>query len=120
MADFKTNYNLEEWYEYIRDRVFLVRLYRRTGDWTPYEIEAKDPKQSLFEAGDQSFHYCRIENFVELPDGDVLLGIRYLHPETLEEDTFVDYRKLTDVSLIMPDEVDTGKKKEEELQTKED
>ena len=104
MADYKSRYNLEEWFEYFKDRVFLVRLFRRVGDWTPYELEVKDPKQSHFEQGDQNFNACKIDHFIELPDGDVLLAVRYLMPDTLEEEQFVDYKKLSEVALVMPDD----------------
>lgn len=106
-------YNFDEWWEYIKDRVFLIRNYRRVGDWTPEELAAKNPKQSQFEQGDDIFNYGKIEQFTELPDGDVFLAIRYLKPDTLEEEDFLAYRKLSDVSLVLPDRVKKEEIKEE-------
>lgn len=104
MAEFKSDYNFEEWFEFVKNKIFLVRLFRRIGDWTPYELEVKDPKQSHFEQGNETFHPCKIEQFIELPDGDVLLAVRYLKPDTMEEEDFVDYKKLSEIALIMPDD----------------
>lgn len=113
MAEFKSDYNFEEWFEFVKNKVFLVRLFRRVGDWTPYELEVKDPKQSHFEQGDKTFHPCKIEQFIELPDGDVLLAVRYLKPDTMEEEDFVDYRKLSEVALLLPDSTDNLNKVKE-------
>lgn len=115
MADYKSSWNLDEWFEAFRNRVLLVRLFRRVGDWTPFELDAKDPEQSQFEQGDKAFHACKIDHFIELPDGDVLLAIRYLLPDTMEEEDFVDYKKLSEVALVMPDDnYGVELKKEEE------
>lgn len=103
MAYRSDTYNFDEWFEFIKDKIFLIRNYRRIGDWTPKELEEKDPDQSQFEQGDQAFNYGMIEYFVELPDGDVLLAIRYLHPETMDAEEFLAFKKLSEVSLIMPD-----------------
>ena len=118
MADFKSSWNLDEWFEFFRNRVFLVRLFRRVGDWTPHELDVKDPNQSHFEQGDKTFNLCKIDHFIELPDGDVLLAVRYLNPDTMEEDDFVDYRKLSEVALLLPDNTD-NLNKVKEIETKE-
>lgn len=108
-------YNMDEWYEFVKDKVFLIRNYRRVGDWTPEELDAKAPNQSQFEQGDDIFNYGRIEHFIELPDGNVMLGIRYIEPKDFKEVEFVTYKKLSEVSLVMPDRIEVNEVLEKDV-----
>lgn len=74
--------------------------YRRVGDWTPHEIEKKYIDQSEFK--DTHYEFVKIKECVELPDGDVLLGLQFiLDLEDLSnEDPIINYRKLSQIELL--------------------
>lgn len=54
------------------DRVFRILKYRRVGDWTPEEIDKKYIDQSQYV--DSYYHFVKIKEAIELPDGDILIG----------------------------------------------
>lgn len=96
-------YDFETWFDVIKGLVFRVRVYRRAGDWTPYELNNYDVIPSQYIDGD-SFIFCKIEKAIELPDGEVLLGIRYLNNITKEPADFIEYNKLSNINLVEVDE----------------
>lgn len=96
-------YNFEEWFPEIKNKVFRIRVFRRVGDWRPYEMQNPTRDQSMYVEGD-SYIYCSIEKAVLLPDGDVLLGIRYLDKDTKEGVGYLEYNKLSNINLVQADE----------------
>lgn len=95
-------YDFETWFNEIKGLIFRIRVYRRVGDWTPYEMEHTDKIPSQYIDG-EAFVICRIENAIVLTDGDVLLGIRYLDKDTLEPLNFIEYNKLSNINLVQVD-----------------
>lgn len=95
-------YNFETWFEEVKDRVFRIRIYRRIGDWTPYELDHSDEIPSQYIDG-ETFVYCKIDEAVALPDGDVLLGVRYINKETGQDAGFIEYNKLSNINLVQAD-----------------
>lgn len=77
-------------------RIYRYWVYKRM--FTPEEQDAKWSDQSVFE--DEECNYGIIEEAVELPDGDILLGFRY---PTESEDSYsagyIDYYKLSEIAL---------------------
>lgn len=98
----KDFYNFEEWFPEIKGKVFRIRVFRRVGDWTPYEMQNPTRTQSMYIEGN-SFIFCKVEEAILLPDGDVLLAIRFLDKDTLEPVDFVEYHKLSNVNLVQVD-----------------
>ena len=99
MTDFET------WlHDYGEDRVFRMLVYRRPGQmYTPYEMERKFIDQnSLYD--DTYFNFVKIEEVIELPDGDILLGLKELYDEYEGRDCWKDsgvklYKKLSEIEL---------------------
>ena len=106
-------YDFATWFEVIKDLIFRIRVYRRMGDWTPYEMEHPDEIPSQYQDGD-AFVFCKIEKAIELSDGDVLLGVRYIDNETKEPLNFVEYHNLSNINLIQVDEDNKEVKAEDE------
>ena len=109
MTDFET------WlHDYGKDRVFRMLVYRRPGQmYTPYEIERRFVDQnSLYD--DTHFNFVKIEEAIELPDGDILLGLKELYDEYEECDGWRDsgvtlYKKLSEIELsFFEKDMDTG------------
>lgn len=94
MTDFETWF-LDAGY----DRIFRMLEYRRIGDWTPYEKEQKFTDESQFK--DNHYQFVKIKEVIELPDGDVLLGLAFVIDwEDLEnENLWINYRKLSQIEL---------------------
>lgn len=102
----KKNRNLktyDEWLSLVKDRTFRVRVYRRVGDWTPKELQDIDPNQSHYVGGD-AFILCTIDDAITMPDGNILLGIRYLDADTHEPVNFIEYHTMDEISLVQVDE----------------
>ena len=93
-----------------RDRVFRMLEFRRPGDWTPREIEKKWMDQSQY-VSDQ-YEFVKIVEAIELPDGDILLGMNYVDPDAYPEENYVGkdwihYRKLSQIELLfMPKDME--------------
>ena len=89
--------NINDWLEQMSGVIFHVTSYRNPEEWFPYS--ATGEKQV---GGMPKYAACVIENAIELPDGDVLLGLRYLSddsPDAIVGD-YIDFQKLSDVNLI--------------------
>ena len=100
---YKYFFNFEEWFPEITGKVFRIRVFRRVGDWTPYEMQNPSRSQSMYVEGDL-FILCLIEKAILLPDGDVLLAIRYLDKDTREPEQYVEYNKLSNINLVQMDD----------------
>lgn len=95
MTDFET------WLlDYGYDRIFRMLEYRRVGDWTPHEMEKKYTDQSGFK--DLHYQYIKIKEVVELPDGDILLGLQFIYDlsDLDDENSWINYRKLSQIELV--------------------
>lgn len=82
------------------DAIFRMLEYRRVGDWTPREMENKYIDQSEFKSS--VYQFVMIKEAMELPDGDVLLGLVNIEEwSDLEkiDDKWVNYRKLSQIEL---------------------
>lgn len=95
-------YDFETWFNEIKGLIFRIRIYRRVGDWTPYEMNHAEQIPSQYIDG-EAFVICRIEKAIALLDGDVLLGIRYIDKDTLEPFDFIEYNKLSNINLAQVD-----------------
>lgn len=94
MTDFQT-WLLDDGY----DRIFRMWEFRRIGDWTPREIERKWSDQSQYVNNDS--HFVKIKEAIELPNGDILLGLQYLYEwnDIGKEDCEINYKKLSQIEL---------------------
>lgn len=81
------------------NRIFRMLEYRRIGDWTPYEMEKKYTDQSEFK--DNHYQFVKIKEAIELPDGDVLVGLQFIcdWEELSIEKPWIHYRKLSQIEL---------------------
>lgn len=103
------NTDLETWLHDIgEERVFRILEYRRPGQYTPYEMENKFMDESLYK--DNEYKLVIIEEVIELPDKDILIGFREV--EDIEEYTeygeeekelkirdVIEYLKLSEIRL---------------------
>ncbi len=82
-----------------KERIFRMLELRRPGDWTPYELDKKFTDESRYI--DNHFTYVMIKEAIELPDGDILLGLAYLgDPSDINlGSTTILYRKLSEIVL---------------------
>lgn len=96
-------FDFETWFDEIKNMTFRIRVYRRVGDWTPYELNHDDVIPSQYVDGD-AFIPCKIEKAIALSDGDVLLGIRYLDNTMKDEIDFIEYLKLSNINLVQVDQ----------------
>lgn len=78
------------------DRIYCYWVYKRM--FTPAEQAAKWSDQSCFE--DNACSYGRIEEAVELPDGDVLIGFRDPRDAGTVADGYITYYKLSEIHLV--------------------
>lgn len=84
-----------------RDRIFRMLEYRRIGDWTPHEMENKYIDQSEFKSC--MYQFVMIKEAIELPDGDVLLGLVNIEEWSdlqKNDDKWINYRKLSQIELV--------------------
>ena len=77
------------------ERIYRFYVYKKA--FTPYEVENKFTDESRFE--DSHYTYGMIRESVELPDGDVLLGIQELYDELPDEIENIGYYKLSEIRL---------------------
>lgn len=103
-------FDFETWFDEIKGNIFRIRVYRRVGDWTPYEFSHPEEVPSQYIDGN-AFIYCTIDEAIALPDGDVFLGIRYYDIDTKTPANFLEYNKLSNINLIQVDD-DNGIQKE--------
>ncbi len=80
------------------DRIFRFLVYKR--NYTPYEIEQKWRDQSEFT--DTFYSYGKIEEAIELPNKDVLLGIRLVYDGELIDR--LEYFNLSEIKLYFSEE----------------
>lgn len=93
MTDFQT-WLLDDGY----NRIFRMWELRRIGDWTPYEIEEKWSDQSQY-VSNECMHVT-IKEAIELPDGDILLGLQYISEfDDITKDKYIEYKKLSQIEL---------------------
>lgn len=76
-------------------RIYRYWVYKRM--FTPAEQEAKWSDQTCFE--EDECYYGRIEEDVELPDGDVLLGFASPELDGGKYEGSLDYYKLSQILL---------------------
>lgn len=92
--------NFATWFLYsAKNRVFRMWEFRRIGDWTPLELESKYMDQSQYKSD-----YCQlvsIKEAIELPDKDILLGLRFLYEGDDIHDAHygIEYRRLSQIQL---------------------
>lgn len=96
MKDFNT------WFHEVgKKRMFTMWELRRPGDWTPYEMEKKFTDESFY----KDIHGVNVflREAIELPDGDILLGIKYIYDyddlEDKPEKEVLHYKKLSQIEL---------------------
>lgn len=82
-----------------RGRVFRMWVYKRM--FTPYEQEQKYIDESVYECDECSNVF--IEEVIELPDKDILLGVRVVYDaesvEKTADEWHIDYYKLSEIRL---------------------
>ena len=96
----RCNTDLETWLHDFGDRVYRILEYRKPGQYTPYEVENKFRDESLFV--ENEYKHVVIEEVIELPDKDLLIGFRECFMEDDEEYSFgcsIEYYKLGDIKL---------------------
>lgn len=97
----RCNTDLQTWLMDYGDRVYRILKYRKEGQYTPYEIENKFEDESLFE----DIHYKKvvIDEVVELPDKDLLIGFREVFIDDTDEEYgysgSIEYYKLSEIKL---------------------
>lgn len=93
--------DLETWVLDNDDRIYRYWVYKRM--FTPTEIEAKYIDQSCYENDHCMFGF--IEEAVELPDGDVLLGFADPSDFGTEVEGCLTYHKLSQIDMMFyPDD----------------
>ena len=65
----RCNTDLETWLHDFEDDIFRILVYRKPGQYTPYEMENKFSDESLYV--DNEYKRVFIEDVIELPDKDV-------------------------------------------------
>lgn len=89
--------NFETWMLDNDDRIYRYWVYKRM--FTPRELEEKRRNQSCYE--DDMYCYGRIEEAVELPDGDVLVA--FSNPADDDDDDrkgILYFYKLSELRLV--------------------
>lgn len=80
------------------DTIFRMQVYKRL--YTPYEAANKFMDETQFEGDWQ--HVCICEVY-ELPDKDILLGVRRIYDEDdwhlWEDEWIIEYYKLSEIRL---------------------
>ena len=86
------------------DRIFRMNEFRKPGDWTPYEMDKKFADESRFV--DDISQFVKIKEAIELPDGDIFLGLQFIcDPDNIEElenlnsNPDISYYKLSEIRL---------------------
>lgn len=94
------------------NRTFRILEYRRSGDWTPRELEGKYIDQSRYV--DDRYAHIKIKEAIELPDRDILIGYIDVTDSDFDEDfdedkAWVNYRKLSQLEICWFPEDDDPK-----------
>lgn len=92
MTDFET------WLHHIGyDRIFRMWKYKRM--FTPYEQKEAFSDESIYE--DDTCDYVKIREAIELPDGDILLGLQTIEDSSdlEDENSYLTYCKLSQIEL---------------------
>lgn len=79
------------------DRIFRVWKYKRM--FTPYEQKEAFSDESIYE--DDICDYIKIREAIELPDGDILLGLQTIEDSSdlEDENLYLTYCKLSQIEL---------------------
>lgn len=79
------------------DRIF--RMWRYKIMFTPYEQKEAFSDESIYE--DDECDYVKIREAIELPDGDILLGLQTIEDsEDLDDkDSYLTYERLSRIEL---------------------
>lgn len=79
------------------DRIFRVWKYKRM--FTPYEQKEAFSDESIYE--DDICDYVKIREAIELPDGDILLGLQTIEDskDLDNEDSYLSYYRLSQIEL---------------------
>ena len=85
--------NIFNFTEEHKDDCFRYLVHKKI--WTPYEQDLKDEYQCLTECDTAMYGY--IVECVELPNGDVLLGL------SESRDGYISYYKLSELDLALSD-----------------
>ena len=82
-----------------KSKIWRMWIYRRM--FTPYEQDEKFSDETMFENSECSF-IC-IETVHDLPDGDLVLGVRYIYDEVglnePESEHIIEYLKFSEIRL---------------------
>lgn len=98
MTDFDT------WlHDFGYDHIFRILIPRKPMQYTPYEFDQKFSDESLYV--DNHYKKVIIDDAVELPDGDIMIGFRevydkdVLHDSVNHGDSPILFKKLSEVEL---------------------
>lgn len=80
----RCNTDLETWLHDFSDRVYRILEYRKPYEYTPYEMENKFVDESIYR--DTHYKIVFIEEVIELPDKDILIGFREILDIAEDED----------------------------------
>lgn len=94
----KITTDMKTWLRDFGDRIYRYVVYKKL--FTPYEQQRAFVDESQFE--DSRYTLCKIEEAVELGNGDWLLGLRTIG-EDGEVFSIVEYHKLSDIKLALFD-----------------
>ena len=86
--------DFETWLLDWGDRTYRHLVYKKM--FTPYEQQQAFSDESVYE--DTYYQFCKIEEAIDLGNGDWLLGLRILN-EDLEPHSTVEYYKLSEIRL---------------------
>ena len=76
------------------DRIYRFLVYKKM--FTPYEQKNAFSDETVYE--DTYYQFCRIEEAIDICNGDWLLGLRILN-EDLENTSVIEYYKLSEIRL---------------------
>lgn len=101
----RCNTDLETWLHDFEDNIFRILVYRKPGQYTPYETENKFVDESLYV--DNEYKKVFIEDVIELPDKDILFGFREVLDVNQNENgeyecelaDSIEYYKLSEIKL---------------------
>lgn len=98
------NTDLDTWLHDFGNNVFRILVYRKLGQYTPYEMKNKFSDESLYISND--YKQVLIEEVIELPNKDLLIGFReildlnkYDDESEYELADSIEYYKLSEIKL---------------------
>ncbi|MBR2302007.1 MAG: hypothetical protein IKA41_08685 [Bacteroidaceae bacterium] len=91
----KTITDLETWLLDEGDKLYRFLVYKRL--FTPYEQNHAFMDESIYE--DYHYSLCRIEQAIDLSDGEWLLGLRKVDELTGEDVDIIEYYRLSEIRL---------------------